>query len=90
MAGPTSFAPIIEMAITTVEQSNGQYHVLVIIADGQVIHLKFRFFFGWSKMKFCFLCSSDLRLSDYYILISVLPSKNICLALLKLNKFILV
>ncbi|KAF3436776.1 hypothetical protein FNV43_RR19529 [Rhamnella rubrinervis] len=34
--GPTSFAPIIEMAITIVEQSNGQYHVLVIIADGQV------------------------------------------------------
>ncbi|KAF3438665.1 hypothetical protein FNV43_RR21429 [Rhamnella rubrinervis] len=36
LAGPTSFAPIIEMAITIVEQSNGQYHVLVIIADGQV------------------------------------------------------
>lgn len=36
MTGPTSFAPIIEMAITIVEQSGGQYHVLVIIADGQV------------------------------------------------------
>lgn len=36
LAGPTSFAPIVEMAITVVEQSNGQYHVLVIIADGQV------------------------------------------------------
>ncbi|PON72341.1 Cdk-activating kinase assembly factor [Parasponia andersonii] len=36
LAGPTSFAPIIEMAITVVEQSGGQYHVLVIIADGQV------------------------------------------------------
>lgn len=35
--GPTSFAPIIEMAITIVEQSGGQYHVLVIIADGQVL-----------------------------------------------------
>ncbi|KAE8652390.1 hypothetical protein Csa_014378 [Cucumis sativus] len=35
LAGPTSFAPIIEMAITIVEQSGGQYHVLVIIADGQ-------------------------------------------------------
>lgn len=34
--GPTSFAPIIEMAITIVEQSRGQYHVLLIIADGQV------------------------------------------------------
>ncbi|KAK4744363.1 hypothetical protein SAY87_010675 [Trapa incisa] len=36
LAGPTSFAPIIEMAITIVEQSGGQYHALVIIADGQV------------------------------------------------------
>ncbi|KAI9072506.1 hypothetical protein K1719_045515 [Acacia pycnantha] len=36
LAGPTSFAPVIEMAMTTVEQSGGQYHVLVIIADGQV------------------------------------------------------
>ncbi|PPS09286.1 hypothetical protein GOBAR_AA11364 [Gossypium barbadense] len=35
LAGPTSFAPIIEMAITIVEQSGGQYHVLLIIADGQ-------------------------------------------------------
>ncbi|KAL2492411.1 E3 ubiquitin-protein ligase RGLG2 [Abeliophyllum distichum] len=36
LAGPTSFAPVIEMAITIVEQSIGQYHVLLIIADGQV------------------------------------------------------
>ncbi|QCD93425.1 E3 ubiquitin-protein ligase RGLG2-like [Vigna unguiculata] len=36
LAGPTSFAPIVEMAMTIVEQSGGQYHVLVIIADGQV------------------------------------------------------
>jgi E3 ubiquitin-protein ligase RGLG len=36
LAGPTSFAPVIEMATTIVEQSGGQYHVLVIIADGQV------------------------------------------------------
>ncbi|MBA0718392.1 hypothetical protein Golax_006143 [Gossypium laxum] len=36
LAGPTSFASIIEMAITIVEQSGGQYHVLLIIADGQV------------------------------------------------------
>lgn len=40
--GPTSFAPIIEMAITIVEQSGGQYHVLLIIADGQVILIKKR------------------------------------------------
>ncbi|KAK4477355.1 hypothetical protein RD792_016576 [Penstemon davidsonii] len=39
LAGPTSFAPIIEMAMTVVEQSRGQYHVLVIIADGQVYFL---------------------------------------------------
>lgn len=36
LAGPTSFAPIIEAAMRTVEESGGQYHVLVIIADGQV------------------------------------------------------
>ncbi|XP_058112972.1 E3 ubiquitin-protein ligase RGLG1-like isoform X3 [Magnolia sinica] len=34
--GPTSFAPIIETAIGIVEKSRGQYHVLLIIADGQV------------------------------------------------------
>ena len=33
-----SFAPIIEMAMTIVEESGGQYHVLLIIADGQVTH----------------------------------------------------
>uniref|UniRef100_A0A7N0T7H0 RING-type domain-containing protein n=1 Tax=Kalanchoe fedtschenkoi TaxID=63787 RepID=A0A7N0T7H0_KALFE len=36
LSGPTSFAPVIEMATTIVEQSGGQYHVLLIIADGQV------------------------------------------------------
>ncbi|KAH1255365.1 E3 ubiquitin-protein ligase RGLG3 [Glycine max] len=34
--GPTSFAPVIDAAIDIVERNNGQYHVLVIIADGQV------------------------------------------------------
>ncbi|KAG6573680.1 E3 ubiquitin-protein ligase RGLG5, partial [Cucurbita argyrosperma subsp. sororia] len=34
--GPTSFAPIIEMAMTIVEQTGGQFHILLIIADGQV------------------------------------------------------
>ncbi|KAF5766103.1 putative copine, von Willebrand factor A-like domain superfamily [Helianthus annuus] len=33
LAGPTSFAPVIEKAMTIVEESGGQYHVLVIIAD---------------------------------------------------------
>ncbi|KAJ4772344.1 copine family protein [Rhynchospora pubera] len=36
LAGPTSFAPIIEMAMTVVESTGGQYHVLLIIADGQI------------------------------------------------------
>ncbi|KAJ6991833.1 hypothetical protein NC653_015244 [Populus alba x Populus x berolinensis] len=36
LAGPTSFAPIIETAIEIVDNSCGQYHVLLIIADGQV------------------------------------------------------
>uniref|UniRef100_A0A0E0QKM6 RING-type domain-containing protein n=1 Tax=Oryza rufipogon TaxID=4529 RepID=A0A0E0QKM6_ORYRU len=34
--GPTSFAPMIETAIGIVDSSGGQYHVLLIIADGQV------------------------------------------------------
>ena len=37
--GPTSFAPMIEGAIRIVEQSGGKYHVLLIIADGQVANL---------------------------------------------------
>jgi E3 ubiquitin-protein ligase RGLG len=36
MTGPTSFAPIIDAAVDIVEESGGQYHVLIIIADGQV------------------------------------------------------
>jgi hypothetical protein len=35
--GPTSFAPLIYAAMSVVESSNWQYHVLVIIADGQVM-----------------------------------------------------
>ncbi|KAL6661460.1 hypothetical protein ACP70R_000844 [Stipagrostis hirtigluma subsp. patula] len=35
LAGLTSFAPIIAMAMTIVERSGGQYHVLLMIADGQ-------------------------------------------------------
>jgi len=44
-SGPTSFGPIVEMAMTIVEQSGGQYHVLVIIADGQVF---FQLDFLWN------------------------------------------
>nr|GEW90128.1 E3 ubiquitin-protein ligase RGLG2-like isoform X2 [Tanacetum cinerariifolium] len=36
LAGPTSFAHVIEQAMTIVEKSGGQYHVLLVIADGQV------------------------------------------------------
>ncbi|WOL12335.1 E3 ubiquitin-protein ligase [Canna indica] len=36
LSGPTSFAPIIQTAMSIVDESGGQYHVLLIIADGQV------------------------------------------------------
>ncbi|KAB5548244.1 hypothetical protein DKX38_011650 [Salix brachista] len=36
LSGPTSFAAVIDVAIDIVEKSGEQYHVLVIIADGQV------------------------------------------------------
>lgn len=36
LSGPTSYGPVIEAAIEIVEKSKGQYHVLLIIADGQV------------------------------------------------------
>lgn len=38
-AVPGSFAPILEVAMTIVEHSGGQSHVLLIIADGQVFTL---------------------------------------------------
>ncbi|XP_059661913.1 E3 ubiquitin-protein ligase RGLG4 [Cornus florida] len=36
LSGPTSYGPVVEAAIDIVEKSGGQYHVLVLIADGQV------------------------------------------------------
>jgi len=36
MAGPTSFAPLIRQAIQVVRNSGRGYHILIIIADGQV------------------------------------------------------
>lgn len=36
LAGPTSFAPIIRKAVEVVRSSGNAYHILVLIADGQV------------------------------------------------------
>lgn len=36
LAGPTSFAPAIERACKIVNDSSGQFHILLLIADGQV------------------------------------------------------
>ncbi|KAI4323296.1 hypothetical protein L6164_022914 [Bauhinia variegata] len=36
LSGPTSYAPVIEAAIDIVKKNHGQFHVLLIIADGQV------------------------------------------------------
>ncbi|WIA09751.1 hypothetical protein OEZ85_009130 [Tetradesmus obliquus] len=36
LAGPTSFAPIIRQACQVVNDSGGQFHILLLIADGQV------------------------------------------------------
>ncbi|GLT67221.1 hypothetical protein SLA2020_395450 [Shorea laevis] len=36
LSGPTSYGPVIDAAVDIVEDSGGQFHVLVIIADGQV------------------------------------------------------
>lgn len=38
LSGPTSFAPMIEIATSVVDSTGGQYHVLLLIADGQVTH----------------------------------------------------
>jgi len=43
LEGPTSYAPVIEAAIDIVEKSHGQFHVLVIVADGQVHNVTFVF-----------------------------------------------
>ncbi|KAK7294968.1 hypothetical protein RJT34_17869 [Clitoria ternatea] len=37
LSGPISYAPVIEAAIDIVEKNHGQFHVLVIISDGQLL-----------------------------------------------------
>jgi len=36
LSGPTSFAPAIDKAVELVKESGGHFHVLLIVADGQV------------------------------------------------------
>jgi len=36
LAGPTSFGPAIRRACQVVADSGGRYHILLLIADGQV------------------------------------------------------
>ncbi|XP_073150214.1 E3 ubiquitin-protein ligase RGLG4-like isoform X2 [Henckelia pumila] len=36
LSGPTSYGPVVDAAVDIVEKRGGLYHVLVIIADGQV------------------------------------------------------
>ena len=53
LAGPTSFAPIVNAAVDIVEESGGQYHILIIIA-GQFVNL------------FSLFCSSSLGFAKYF------------------------
>ncbi|XP_022149658.1 E3 ubiquitin-protein ligase RGLG4 isoform X2 [Momordica charantia] len=36
LSGPTSYGPVVEAAMDIVDKSGGQFHILLIIADGQV------------------------------------------------------
>lgn len=49
-SGPTSYGPIVDAAADIVERSGGQFHVLVIVADGQVLFL--------TVLSWCICCYS--------------------------------
>jgi hypothetical protein len=55
LSGPTSFAPIVEAAVDIVDRTGGQYHVLVIVADGQVPELKLKKTYALTNVSLFFL-----------------------------------
>lgn len=66
VTGPTSFAPIIETAVGIVDSTGGQYHVLLIIADGQVgKHIVILFFFAFVLVTCYFLSLSGCQQSSF-------------------------
>ncbi|KAL0732620.1 hypothetical protein Bca4012_008829 [Brassica carinata] len=77
--GLTSFSPIIERAMTIVEESGGQYHVFLIIADEQitkaVLELELEFGYKQSQTYITILNAwsmldqpSDLKINEEMIL----------------------
>jgi len=66
VTGPTSFAPIIETAIGIVDSTGGQYHVLLIIADGQVGE-HYHFIFAFVLVTCYFLSSSGCQQSSFLV-----------------------
>lgn len=44
MEGPTSFYLVIKDSMGIMEQSGGQYHILLAIANGQVLKMPFVYF----------------------------------------------
>lgn len=76
LAGPTSFAPMVEAAIDIVERSGGQYHVLVIIADGQVrvktyiyIYIIFLYLYNVINLQLCLKRSQEVSIQEFMNLV---------------------